>query len=101
MVVLTELLEAEEDFGGYITYVFRVLDKEIQRLTKYILCTRFPNWEHKTLKKGDVGYLHVEERQAGIDKWFDGEQFILYQYNFIQFMKFVSKTDESDEKYII
>lgn len=101
MVALTELLEAEEDFGGYITYVFLVLDEEIRKCTKYIMCTRFPNWNTKILKKGDIGYLHFEERQAGIDKWFDGQNFIPYQYNSVQFMKFVSKTNESNEEYII
>ncbi len=98
MIALVKLLESVTDFGGYVTYVFEFLDKMPD---KYIMCTKCPNWDSKVLKKGDIGYLHYEERIAGRDKWFDGVNMVPYLYNWIQFMKFIPKTEDNNEEYII
>ena len=104
MTVLAELVAKEEDIAGYINYVFEVLEKEeITRLgTKYILCTRYPNWNHRNIELNEIGYLDFMEIQAGITKWFNGEKMISYNYNGIQFNKFIPKPKEQDKnKYIM
>lgn len=94
MTVLSRLVAKEEDTCGYVTYVFECLDKEIIKDTKYIMCTRYPNWNHRVINIGEVGYLNFFEIIAGVDKWFDGEKMIPYNYSGIQFCKFVSKPED-------
>lgn len=101
MIALVKLVAWNKDLGGYVTYVFECLEEYMIKETKYIMCTKFPNWEHKTLKLEDIGYLHFEERRAGIDKWFDGVNMVPYRYNTVQFMKFVNKPEKEDHKYIM
>ena len=87
---LCKVLEIEFDSGNYITYVFKNLETE-SILDKYIMCTQFPNWQHRILNVGEVGYLTYEQHLAGIDKWFDGQSLHYYNYNCIQFIKFIDK----------
>ena len=101
MTVLARLVASEEDYIGYITYVFECLDKEIVKDSKYCLCTRFPNWDHRKIDLGEVGYLNFFEVQAGIDKWFDGSKMIPYKYSGCHFIKFIKKPDPKDYKYIM
>lgn len=65
------------------------------------MCTRFPNWDHRKISLGEVGYLKFFEVQAGIDKWFDGEKMVPYHYNGTHFIKFVQKPTQKDHKYIM
>lgn len=88
ITILCKILEKEFDSGNYITYVVRNLETEYM-LEKYIMCVQFPNWQHRQLNIGEVGYLTYEQHLAGIDKWFDGQSFQYYNYNCIQFIKFV------------
>ena len=99
MTVFAELLELFQDFEGYITYVFKLLDNdEISRLeTKLIMCVRYPNWQTPLVNKGDIGYLNFKEVTAGVDTWFDGTSFIPYKYDDIQFVKFIKKEDNKNE----
>lgn len=101
MTVLSRLVAKEEDTLGYITYVFECLDKEMILQSRYIMCTRYPNWAHKEIKLGEEGYLFFVEIRAGIDKWFDGKDFIPYNYNNIQFIKFIQKPREENHKFIM
>lgn len=101
MTILASLLAKESDTLGYVTYVFKCLDKEISKESKYIMCTRYPNWSHRNIEIGEVGYLNFVEIRAGIDKWFDGKNMIPYNYNNIQFIKFVEKPRKKDTKYIM
>ena len=71
MTVLARLVASEEDTLGYITHVFECLDEEIVKETRYVMCTQFPNWDHRKIDLGEVGYLNFFEVQAVIDKWFD------------------------------
>lgn len=79
------------DTLGYTTYVFECLDTEVIKYTKYIMCTRYPNWDHRQIELGEIGYLSFVEIRAGIDKWFNGKDMIPYNYNNIQFIKFIEK----------
>ena len=101
MTILAKLLVSESDPFGYITYIFEVLEEEeIKRLgTKYVLTVRFPNWDHRDIKIGEIGFLCFFEIKAGIDKWFDGNKMIPYRYNNIQFIKFIEKPEEKTHKF--
>lgn len=103
MLTLAKLLVKLTDALNYTNYVFEVLETdEIDRLgTKYILATRFPNWDHRVIEIGEVGYLSFIEIRAGLDKWFDGKNMIPYRYNIIQFIKFIKKPETQTYKYII
>lgn len=99
MTVLTCLVAKEIDTLGYVTYVFECLDKEVIENTKYIMCTRYPNWEHRSINIGEIGYLNFVEIRAGIDKWFNGKDMIPYNYSGIQFIKFVQKPNSQEHEY--
>lgn len=89
-----KLIALKEDWG-YITYVFQNLD-ECDVLHKYLMCVRFPNWECPTLFIGDKGFVKFKEVIAGIDKWYDGNEFIPYKFTDIHFLNFVFETKEQD-----
>lgn len=99
MIVLAKLLVKETDPQNYTTYVFQCLDEEIAKDTKYIMCTRWPNWDHRRIEIGEVGYLSVTEIRAGIDQWYDGTKMIPYNYSNIQFNKFIEK--KQPHKFVI
>lgn len=91
--IQAKLVAKESDTCGYTTYVFKVLDKsDRERLdSKYIMCVRFPNWEHRNLNIGDMGYLNFKVIIAGVDQWYDGNTLKYYRYNMIQFIKFIQR----------
>lgn len=100
MIALVKLIASETDNLGYITYVFERLE-DCMASSKYIMCIRYPNWDHKKLRIGDVGFVHCEEIRAGVDKWYDGTKMVPYNYNTVQFIKFVYKPEEEDHKYVM
>lgn len=83
-------LIAEENDLGYITYIFQNLDAK-DLYTKYLMCTQFPNWNHRKINVGEVGFCTYEEHVAGESKWFDGVNFNNYRYDGIQFIKFIDE----------
>ena len=101
MTVLSRLVAKEEDSFGYITYVFECLDTEIIKHTKYIMCTRYPNWNHKAIQLNEIGYLDVTEIRAGVDTWYNGADMIYYNYNGIRFNKFIARPEEKEDTQFI
>lgn len=101
MVALVKLVAKVTDSCDYTTYVFKCLEDYMIKQTHYIMCTRFPNWDSGEIKIGDIGYLEFVEIRAGIDKWFDGKDFIPYNYNNIQFLKFVLKPEFENHEYVM
>ena len=99
LTFLTELVEKSNDSLGYITYVFKNLEFT-DIYNKYIMCTQFPNWQHRILDVGEIGYLTFEERIAGDSKWFDGNSFHPYNYTCIQFIRFIEKQKTQENKTI-
>lgn len=103
MTILAKLVASKTDSQDYTTYVFKCLDSFITQYTNYIMCTRYPNWNHRDLRIGEVGYLEFQEHLAGVDKWFDGTEMVRYSYNGIQFIKFIEYQeipDDNNEIYI-
>ena len=101
MIIHGKLLAGVKDPMGYLTYVFRILDEEFTKDTKYVMCVQCPNWDSPTLTIGDIGYVYFEIIKAGKDTWWDGSQMIPYKYNMNQFMKFVPEPKKEDNKYIM
>lgn len=94
-VVYAKLIALREDIGGYIVYVFEIIEGKLP-YDKYIMCTRFPNWECPFIQINDVGFLKYKEVEAGKDKWFDGYNYIPYKYTGIHFIDFVYKKEKDD-----
>ena len=94
ITVKTKVLAIEEDPFGYLTYVFEIDKRPIE----YLMCTQFPNWDHRPLSLGEEGYLSYQENKAGIDKWFDGNGFRIYNYDTTQFIKFISLPKTNEDK---
>lgn len=101
MIALVELVAQADDLMGYTTYVFKCLEDYMIEQSPYIMCTRFPNWEHRPIQLGEIGYLNCIEIRAGVDKWFNGKEFIFYNYDNVQFIKFIRKIDKNDEEYLM
>lgn len=99
MTVLAQLVANNRDSCDYTTYVFKCLEDGVY--TRYVMCTRFPNWNHRQIKLGEIGYLEFEEIKAGVDTWYDGKQMIPYKYSNIQFLKFIEKPEDLDYNYVM
>ena len=91
ITILAQLVAKSSDIDNYITYVFVDLASK-----EYLMCVQFPNWEHRELRLGEIGYLEYKEIRAGVDKWYDGTNFIPYNYSNIQFIKFITKPSEKE-----
>lgn len=88
------------DGMGYTNYVFE--DLEFQDYDyKYIMCVRFPNWNQASFNYEDEGYVTVRYVREGIDKWFDGKDFISYKDTNVIFMKFIPLKPKVDVSGII
>lgn len=100
VTIYCKLLAQENDINGYITYVFKNLDKASFG-REYVMTTRFYNWMHRDIDIGEIGYLTFEEVIAGESKWYDGEKMIPYNYSNIIFIKFVKEKLDNYNKDII
>lgn len=99
MTLLCELVAKETDVSNYTNYVFKCLDEDYACYTKYLMVTRFPNWNHRKINIGEIGYLSFFEIIAGESKWYDGNNMIPYRYSFIQFIKFISKPEDKNREF--
>ena len=88
-----ELVAAQTDSMGYTTYVFKLLDPdEIEEFGfKYIMCTRWPNWDHRDVRVGEIGYISYTEIIAGEDFWLDRSGLVPYKCSTVQFNKFITE----------
>lgn len=102
ITVYSQLIASEADLMGYITYVFKNLENAPFG-HNYCMVTRLPNWNHRDIEIGEIGYLTYNEVVAGQDKWFcpDTGQMIPYNYTNIYFIKFVKPVDSSKKDIIL
>lgn len=100
---LVKLLAAVTDSFGYTSYVFKYLDEndKIRYNDEGVICTRYPNWQTRMLKEGEVGYVEIEVVRAGIDEYYDGEKMVKFKQNAKRFIKFVEKPKEEEEDYTL
>lgn len=101
LTVEAKLLCQECDSLGYTTYVFELIDpKDIQLFgVKYVMCTRWPNWDHRALLNGEEGFLSFTEILAGKSQWFDGNSMNFYKYSCIQFNRFIKKQSDMKKEF--
>lgn len=85
---------------GYINYVFENLEFQDYDY-QYLMCVRFPNWDQAIFNIGDVGYVTVKYVREGIDKWYDGNEFVTYKYTNIIFLKFIPEKEKITTKLIL
>jgi hypothetical protein len=100
-VALVKLLASRNEGMGYMVYVFECLEFRIKINTPYIMCTKFPNWDHRELQIGEIGFLEFKEIIAGKTTWFDGTNDILCKHDNIQFIRFVEKPKETTHKFTV
>lgn len=88
------LAAKQVDNLGYTNYVFE--DLEFQNYDyKYFMCVKFPNWESCEIDINDIGYVTVKYVREGIDKWYDGNEFVTYKYSNIIFLRFVREFEKT------
>lgn len=94
-------LEASRtDVMGYTVYVFRDMnEKKYDR--KYIMCTRFPNWDGPGIRRGDTGYVKVRYVEEGKDVWYDGTNYVPYKNTDCHFIDFISDRKPSDVETVL
>lgn len=88
--VKAQLAALREECGGYIVYVFKLMDGT-PPYDEYIMCTRFPNWQAPNISLEDEGFLKYREVLAGIHSWYDreSESWVKYKYTGVHFLDFV------------
>lgn len=98
-----QLVASETDCMHYTTYVFKCLESNIPFGHHYCMMTRPPNWDHRDINIGEIGYVTYMEVEAGKDTWYCREtnQQIPYNYTNIYFIKFVVEKVDSSKKDII
>lgn len=101
MTILAQLVASNTGNLGYITYVFKCLEDDVASISRYVMCVRYPNWNHRKIALGEIGYLTFEEVKAGKDTWYNGKTMIPYKYNAVQFLKFVGKPEELNHEYVM
>jgi hypothetical protein len=95
-----KLLARNTDSMGYTTYVFERFEFD-DLDCKYVMCVRYPNWNQNYIAINDIGFLTVRYVEAGIDKWFDGKDFVPYNYTAIAFLKFIHEKQEIEDENIV
>lgn len=92
-----KLVAKASDPMGYINYVFENLEYTDMD-NHYVMCVQFPNWEQSVIDIDDTGYAKLKYVEAGIDKWYDGNDFVAYKDTNIIFLKFIReyKVSRSD-----
>lgn len=89
-----------EDGMGYTNYVFEKLEYDDLEY-KYIMCVKFPNWQHGPIEIGETGYVTVRYVEEGIDKWYNGTDLVPYKDTNIIFLKFIPEKPVSNGNIIL
>ena len=104
-IVKCKVVAIEHDILDYHILVFKNLENSPPFGHSYIMVTVFPNWQSRIPDLNEKGYLEYIEVTAGDDKWYDKMDgtFKPYNYNFIQFLKFIThkETDDSSKNIIL
>ena len=100
MTVNAVLLAKRSDSCGYVTYVFQNVDFT-NTFDKYIMCVRFPNWDHPNIEIGELGFLEYRSVKAGEDKWYDAytNTYVPYRYTDNHFIKFIPLVQNKETDY--
>ncbi len=88
------LLASREDFGGYITYVFKNLNTG-----KLEMCVRLPNWNTPHVNQGDCGWLKTKLVIGGQTPYYsiNNQKQEIYKYSQIYFEDFILDKPEQNK----
>ena len=102
ITIKAQLVAKEQDVLDYTTYVFKCLENNIPFGHKFCMMTRCPNWNHRDIDIGEIGYVEYEEVHAG-QEWYNPQTktYTPYNYTNIYFIKFVKEVDSSSKDIII
>lgn len=95
-----KLVAKQKEYGGYTTYVFEN-EQPDSLFSRYITCTRYPNWDEHEPEYNKLGFISLDEHVAGKDSWYDGKEKVMYKYDHIQFIKFVPEPSSDTKDNII
>ena len=103
LTIYSQLVASETDSMGYTTYVFKCLESNVPFGHHYCMMVRPPNWDHRTIDIGEIGYVTYQEVVAGEDTWYciETRQQIPYNYTNIYFIKFVSEKSDNSKEIIL
>lgn len=103
ITIRCKFIAQEQDLLDYRTLVFENLESSPPFGKKYIMCVRFPNWNHRLMELGEIGFLTYNEVIAGKDDWYDPSirSMVPYNYSNLIFIKFVKEVDNSKKDIII
>ena len=101
MTLHVEFISYEHNINGYTVYVFKNLDNP-EWFNKYIMCVRFPNWDHRGLSLNERGYLTYKENIAG-EHYYNATtgNNDVYKYNTLQFIKFIKEIEIKTDNFIM
>lgn len=87
--------------GNYILYIVENLNYN-KWDNQYLLCVRYPNWEHRDLKENEIGYLTYTPIKAG-ETYLNNitGNMDTYKYSHIRFDKFLDINNEEDNTIVI
>lgn len=87
--------------GNYILYIVENLNYNSWD-NQYLLCVRYPNWEHRTLKEGETGYLTyttIKSGEAYLSNITGNIEY--YKHSHIRFDKFIEIKNNLEDNTII
>lgn len=101
--IRVKLKAIRKELDDYTVYVFQVLDKDEIELhkSKYIMCTKFPNWNSTSIDLDSIGYLQTMTVTAGEDTYYSNKTTTAYNYSFCQFMTFIPEVNKNTDKILI
>ena len=100
MTIRCKLCAKKLDINGYINYIFCNLESN-DKLTRYVMCTQYPNWNQEDIQLNDIGFLTYEIHYAGKDTYYDGEDHKYYRYDGIQLIRFIKENIKHNNKIIL
>ena len=83
--------------GLYSMYVFKDLDT-----SKYIMCTKLPNWNMPNIAIGEEGFIKYQEVMAGQEYYNpSSEQTEKYKYSNLYLISYINKSEISGSNIIL
>ena len=102
ITIHAQLIDGEVREMGYIIYVFKNLEPSDPKEV-YKLVTRWPNWNHRDLKLGEIGYLTYNDVESGRTEWYNPntKTMELYRTRACEFISFIAEKKTDEQEYIM
>ena len=75
----------------------------LEKSKVYKLVTRWPNWNHRDLKLGEIGYLTYNDVESGRTEWYNPntKTMELYRTTACEFISFIAEKKTDEQEYIM